>query len=176
MTCIVFQSERLQGSSILIPRRPPYNTLHRPTWVACIGIKVSRSSQSGLPHSSNPAWKLHIIMCARNISRHLQLLPPSSPGHRQPLLPRHLRPHRKGGYLLYRATLKGAPMSPAEAFNYRPMYPNKNRGGPMVAVLLVLRWSISLVESAGDDDQVPETADAGMQVSKDVFTQRRGVY
>ncbi|KAI0287369.1 hypothetical protein BC826DRAFT_1044894 [Russula brevipes] len=42
-----------------------------PTWAGCTGIRVSRSSQSGLPHSSIPMYELPTGRCARIISCHL---------------------------------------------------------------------------------------------------------
>jgi hypothetical protein len=56
LTADAIRSGCIQGASIrLLRRRPSSKNVCRPMWAAYTGIRVPRSSQSGLNHSSDPA-------------------------------------------------------------------------------------------------------------------------
>ena len=154
-------SSRYQSSSTI--KNTFLRNVYRPTWAACIGIKVSRSLESGSSRSFNPTWKLHVGMCGTIFSCCPNPKLFRSPGYRPPLipLPRRLHSRRlKAQSLFYQAILPGSPVISTKAYHRGPMHHSRDRCEWVGALKIIPR--ISLVESAGDDDPVREIGVTGI--------------
>jgi hypothetical protein len=137
--------------------------VYRPTWVACIEIKVSSSSEIGSSQSFNPTWKLHIGMCGTIFSSCPNPKLFRGPGYLQTLILLPRRRHsrcRNAQSLLYQAILPGSPVISTKAYRRGSMHHNRDRCGQVGALKIIPK--ISLVESAGDDDLVREIAVTGI--------------
>jgi len=126
--------------------------MHRPTWAGCTGIRVSRSSQSGLPHSSIPMYELPTGRCARIISCRLRPQTSRNLGYPLPVIPRHL--HRRAGDPFYQASPRASWVAPTNTCHRRGVAP----------LMPPLRWTGGLVVGDDDNDPIRKKGGARMQV------------
>jgi len=155
---LVFRNFKLAISRLRRTCKPMYS---RPSWAGCTEIGVLRSSESGSPRTSGPAWKMRIRLCARHISWSLR--PKFLARQRNPQLVILLYPHphcRKTQSVLCRVVPETTPASRAAAYNRKPIDPSKNQDMRVAASTLVPRRPTSLAAGTGVD----QPADAGMQM------------
>jgi hypothetical protein len=123
-------------------------------WADYTGIRVPRSSPSGLSHSSNPTLKMLTGGCGRIISCLHPFLRFFHPRRRKSRAP------------LYQVILQEAPVT-ADSQHCRPVYPSGVRRRWVMALAVVARRPIYL---ASADDLAREIAKMGvLQVSKACF-------